>query len=453
MTKKRPQEAKRSTTAPARFSAGDEVEPAYGLLLPELPGVCFEGWTGIVEKVDRRYKPPRFLVRWSQETLAGLTKASRKRLGEIGMTFEAMWLHGEDLEPVKPVRCFAPRAVDPSPYEDTWDTGDWEGLDRKWPDWEGRNWEAWLRASLSFPFRAKRFEDDDKAYFTEWPGESRSGWGRGCSSSGLPDAIPGVMSSWSRPGRGGFGDPCRSATWKSSRRTTRTTGRSGSTWSGMPIAVEDAPRSRMVGREGVILPAVAGSPLRESHDPRNLRSGYPIPVPTGETLGMGEGRLRVECGGRAPGGGDRGGPRDVGRCRAGGDDRWRPPGDDRGVPPGPLRVPLRGGEPAPLRPAPRGGLGLIGGGLVGVVAGLMVVSLPLEPRGPHRRDVLGAVYGLARTAAAGIVRGRPPRDVRWHPLSAFRQDRARATTGASSGAARAGRRAADWSCSSSDRCT
>ena len=167
MPKKRPQEAKRSTTAPARFSAGDEVEPAYGLLLPELPGVCFEGWTGIVEKVDRRYKPPRFLVRWSQETLAGLTKASRKRLAEIGLTFEAMWLHGDDLESREAGEVPAPRAVDPSPYDDTWDTGDWEGLDRKWPDWEGRDWEAWLRASLSFPFRAKRFEDDDEAYFTE----------------------------------------------------------------------------------------------------------------------------------------------------------------------------------------------------------------------------------------------------------------------------------------------
>ena len=348
MPKKRPQEAKRSTTAPARFSAGDEVEPAYGLLLPELPGVCFEGWTGIVEKVDRRYKPPRFLVRWSQETLAGLTKASRKRLAEIGLTFEAMWLHGVDLESREAGEVLAPRAVDPSPYDDTWDTGDWEGWTASGPTGRGetgRRGSGPVYRFLSGPSGSRM---TTRHTSPKWPGESRSGWGRGCSSSGLPDAIPGVMSSWSRPGRGGFGDPCRSATWKPSRRTTRTTGRSGSTWSGMPIAVEDAPRSRMVGREGVILPAVAGSPLRESHDPRNLRSGYPIPVPTGETLGMGEGRLRVECGGRAPRGLDRGRPPGHQRCRPGGVARGRPPGLGRGGGPGLVRLPLRGGEPGPL---------------------------------------------------------------------------------------------------------
>jgi hypothetical protein len=165
MAKKRSKGAQNGPTAP-KFTAGADVEAAYGMLLPELPGVSFEGWTGAVEKVDRRYKPPRYLVRWSEETLANLPKTTRKRLKAIGLPFEAIWLHGDDLERRGAGEPPLSR-VNREPYDASWDTGDWTGLDRKWPDWEGRDWEAWLKANLSFPFRARRSEDDDDAYFTD----------------------------------------------------------------------------------------------------------------------------------------------------------------------------------------------------------------------------------------------------------------------------------------------
>ena len=50
-----------------------------------------------------------------------------------------------------------------------WDTEGRKGLDRKWLEWEGRDWEEWLKTKLLFPFRAKQIDDDDDAYFTDVP--------------------------------------------------------------------------------------------------------------------------------------------------------------------------------------------------------------------------------------------------------------------------------------------
>jgi hypothetical protein len=40
-------------------------------------------------------------------------------------------------------------------------------FDKKWEEWEKRNWVKWLNDNLSFPFMVVRKEDDDDAYFTD----------------------------------------------------------------------------------------------------------------------------------------------------------------------------------------------------------------------------------------------------------------------------------------------
>ena len=152
MPKKPSTRGKKPERLPPRFSQGAEIEAAYGMLLPEFPGVSFEGWTGIIEKLDQRHKPPRYLVHWSEETLTGLKKAARKRLREIGLPYETMWLHEDDLEARGSGELSSPSVVDPS-YDASWDTGGRKGLDRKWLEWEGRDWDEWLKTKLSFPFK------------------------------------------------------------------------------------------------------------------------------------------------------------------------------------------------------------------------------------------------------------------------------------------------------------
>ena len=38
-------------------------------------------------------------------------------------------------------------------------------LDKKYQEWEKRNWWKWLEKNLVFPFIVERKEDDDDAYF------------------------------------------------------------------------------------------------------------------------------------------------------------------------------------------------------------------------------------------------------------------------------------------------
>ena len=53
------------------------------------------------------------------------------------------------------------------PYDSSWDRGSRKLWDRKYAEWEEREWEAWLREHLSFPFEVERKEDEDDAYFTD----------------------------------------------------------------------------------------------------------------------------------------------------------------------------------------------------------------------------------------------------------------------------------------------
>jgi len=48
------------------------------------------------------------------------------------------------------------------PYDTSWDddNGDIKAFERKSRQWKSRNWIAWLKKNLKFPFEAERMEDD-----------------------------------------------------------------------------------------------------------------------------------------------------------------------------------------------------------------------------------------------------------------------------------------------------
>ena len=45
-------------------------------------------------------------------------------------------------------------------------------LEKKFEEWEARNWMEWLGQQLTFPFRVTREEDEDDAYFSVDAGKS-----------------------------------------------------------------------------------------------------------------------------------------------------------------------------------------------------------------------------------------------------------------------------------------
>jgi hypothetical protein len=54
-------------------------------------------------------------------------------------------------------------------YDSSWDEddGDSEAFERKSREWKNRDWIAWLKAQLRFPFRARRMEDDQDPFAPE----------------------------------------------------------------------------------------------------------------------------------------------------------------------------------------------------------------------------------------------------------------------------------------------
>lgn len=41
-------------------------------------------------------------------------------------------------------------------------------FEKKWDEWNKRDWIKWLKDNLSFPFTVRRMEDDDNALFSEY---------------------------------------------------------------------------------------------------------------------------------------------------------------------------------------------------------------------------------------------------------------------------------------------
>jgi hypothetical protein len=64
----------------------------------------------------------------------------------------------------------------PENYDTSWDLiesdegylpVDEDAFERKYLEWQTRDWALWLKENLTFPFTVERMEDEDDAYFTD----------------------------------------------------------------------------------------------------------------------------------------------------------------------------------------------------------------------------------------------------------------------------------------------
>lgn len=51
------------------------------------------------------------------------------------------------------------------PYDSSWDDDNEELFDQKYEEWRKRDWKSWLEKKLSFPFEARRDEDERWMYY------------------------------------------------------------------------------------------------------------------------------------------------------------------------------------------------------------------------------------------------------------------------------------------------
>ena len=70
--------------------------------------------------------------------------------------------------------------MSPERYDPSWDRGDEKAWDRKYKEWESRDWVEWLKANLKFPFRARRREGMDQDMFAPEELHPRSLFPVGC---------------------------------------------------------------------------------------------------------------------------------------------------------------------------------------------------------------------------------------------------------------------------------
>jgi len=58
-------------------------------------------------------------------------------------------------------------AFDIKNYDSSWDDSNEDLFDKKYEEWEKRDWKKWLNLNLTFPFEVERVEDEDDAYFSK----------------------------------------------------------------------------------------------------------------------------------------------------------------------------------------------------------------------------------------------------------------------------------------------
>ncbi len=62
-----------------------------------------------------------------------------------------------------------------------------DAFDRKYEEWQKRDWMTWLPENLAFPFKATREEDEDDAYFQEGAAKAPFRLGHTMEITGLID--------------------------------------------------------------------------------------------------------------------------------------------------------------------------------------------------------------------------------------------------------------------------
>jgi len=154
---------KKTGTGTTRYEIGARVRVKPGIADPDYPDIPMGGWVGTITEIDD--ENALYLIKWSRETLAGVTPVFRKRCKRDGLDYEESWLEENDiaLYDGRPLKIEQPANVTSRTLsEDDQDdririilglTGD-DPL----PDVDGEtlcDYHKYLAAELTFPFKAK----------------------------------------------------------------------------------------------------------------------------------------------------------------------------------------------------------------------------------------------------------------------------------------------------------
>jgi len=81
-----------------KFAVGDRIRVKHGIKDADYPDMPMGGWAGTVSRIEKR-APRMHLIRWSEETLAGVHPVFNQRCERDGTDVEEYWLAEGDLEP------------------------------------------------------------------------------------------------------------------------------------------------------------------------------------------------------------------------------------------------------------------------------------------------------------------------------------------------------------------
>jgi hypothetical protein len=168
--KKRARQRKKPRpTLPPRFAVGERVRVKAGVKDPNFPDIPLGGWAGTIREVNPRSNPPLCLIEWDARTLEQVHPVYRKRCERDGLGIESTWLDEEEVEadPGGPTVIEQPanivtRPLGMSDQDDRIRAVFGLTSDDPLPDISAetvRRYRQYLAAHLSFPFRARCYEE------------------------------------------------------------------------------------------------------------------------------------------------------------------------------------------------------------------------------------------------------------------------------------------------------
>ena len=82
-----------------RFEPGMKVRVKYGVTVPDFEDIPLGGWTGVIKGTEQSDDQIDYEIEWDRRTLDAMHPVYRKRCERDGLELEAMWLTEEDVEP------------------------------------------------------------------------------------------------------------------------------------------------------------------------------------------------------------------------------------------------------------------------------------------------------------------------------------------------------------------
>jgi len=89
----------RKPSATPRFKVGDKVRIKPGVPDPDFADIPLGGWAGTIEAVEEVEDRIDYEVGWDRKTLDAMHPVYKKRCERDGLELESMWLGDDDLEP------------------------------------------------------------------------------------------------------------------------------------------------------------------------------------------------------------------------------------------------------------------------------------------------------------------------------------------------------------------